>query len=114
MSFMCRTGLFVTPILLAAAFIAPAHAAAPETASGTIKSYECGDNCYLTIARSGSDDLVGLCAATECDPWNEDVAMPGDMIGRKVTVTIEMGEQTDAEGNVMGEFPSFTKITFKK
>ena len=38
--------------------------------------------------------------------------MPADFVGRAVTVTIEMGEQTDADGNVMGEIPAFTAITF--
>jgi hypothetical protein len=97
---------------LAVAAPGPSHAA--ETATGTIKSYECGDNCYLTVARSGADDLTGLCSAKECEPWNEVAEMPADMVGRKVTVTVEMGQQLDADGNVMGEFPSFTKIAFEQ
>ena len=110
-----RKGSPSLAILLVAAFaLSVFDVSASETVSGAIKGYECGDNCYLTIERKGGDDLTGLCSAIECDPWNEEVAIPEDMIGRKVTVTVEMGQQTDAEGNVMGEFPSFTKIAFDK
>lgn len=99
--------------MLAASTIIPAASLAADSASGTIKLYECGDNCYLTISNSAGEDVTGLCAATECDPWNEVAEMPADMIGRKVTVTIEMGQQVDGAGNVMGEFASFTKIVFE-
>ncbi|MFH1795672.1 MAG: hypothetical protein ABIK36_11200 [Pseudomonadota bacterium] len=83
-----------------------------DVVSGRIGLYECGDNCYLTIRTEDGEDLTGLCAAPECEAWNENAEMPADFVGRAVTVTIEMGEQTDADGNVMGEFPAFTAITF--
>lgn len=92
----------------AAAAALPAFAA--DTVSGTIKAYECGDNCYLTIATEAGEELVGLCAASACDPWNEEAAMPDAMVGKSVTVTVEMGQQVDGEGNVMGEFPSFVTV----
>lgn len=92
---------------------APASASMDtDVVSGEISSYECGDNCYLTIVSADGEELTGLCAAPECDAWNEVAEMPARFVGRAVTVTIEMGEQTDADGNVMGEFPSFTRITF--
>ncbi len=79
-------------------------------AMGVIKSYECGDNCYLTITTDKGEDLTGLCATDECASWNEMATMPDDMIGRKIEVLIGKGKQFDAEGNDMGEFPSFDKF----
>ncbi len=89
-------------------------AAAPAEgtkAAGVIKSYECGDNCYLTITTDKGEELQALCAADECNVWNEVAAMPDEMIGRTVEVTIESGKQYDGDGNEMGDFPSFTKVT---
>ncbi len=80
--------------------------------TGTIKSYECGDNCYLTIATDKGKELTALCVADECVPWNEQASMPEDMIGKKIEVTVGTGKQYDGEGNEMGEFSSFTKIVF--
>ncbi len=88
-----------------------AGAATDETnATGTIKSYECGDNCYLTITTDKGEELTALCAAQECTTWNENAEMPKDMIGKSVKVTIASGKQYDGDGNEMGDFPSFTKI----
>lgn len=89
-------------------------AAAPAEggkAAGVIKSYECGDNCYLTITTEKGEVLQALCAADECSAWNDVAAMPDEMIGRSVEVTIETGKQYDGDGKEMGEFPSFTKVT---
>lgn len=79
---------------------------------GTIQSFECGDNCYLTIATSNRTQLTGLCAASECDAWNEAVEMPADLVGRPVTVTLDVGTQYDGDGNEMGPFIAFSKIAF--
>jgi hypothetical protein len=100
-------------VLSIAGIQAPASASMDtDVVSGEIRAYECGDNCYLTILSEDGEELTGLCAAPECDPWNEVAEMPARFVGRAVTVTIEMGKQTDADGNVMGEFPAFTAITF--
>ncbi len=100
-------------LAIAAGLQTPASASmGTDVVSGEIRAYECGDNCYLTILSEDGEELTGLCAAPECDPWNEVAEMPARFVGRPVTVTIEMGEQTDAEGNVMGEFPAFTRIAF--
>lgn len=79
---------------------------------GQIVSFECGDNCYLTIATSERTRLTGLCAATECDPWNEAVQMPADLVGKSVTVTLDIGTQFDGGGNEMGPFIAFSEIAF--
>ena len=97
----------------AAGFAGAAFGKDAETAEGTIKEFSCGDNCYLTITpASGGEDLTGLCSAPACEPWNSETVMPDDQIGRKVKVKIEMGEQVDGSGTVMGEFPSFVTIDF--
>lgn len=80
---------------------------------GTIQSFECGDNCYLTIATSEHTQLTGLCTATQCEPWNEAVEMPADLVGRQVTVTLDVGTQLNAEGDVMGPFIAFTAIAYE-
>lgn len=92
--------------------VAPASAA--DTATGKIKEFSCGDNCYLTITPDKGEDLTGLCSAPACEPWNAEAVMPDDQIGRKVKVTIEMGQQVDGSGNVMGDFQSFVAIDFLK
>lgn len=90
----------------------PPSSAADQKASGTIKGYECGDNCYLTITTKGSEELTGLCVADACSGWNADAAMPAEFIGKRVEVTIGTGQQVDADGNLMGDFPAFTEIVF--
>lgn len=100
-------------LVIAFAVQTPASASMDtDVVSGEIRFYECGDNCYLTILSADGEELTGLCAAPECQAWNEVAEMPARFVGRAVTVMIEMGEQTDAEGNVMGEFPAFTRISF--
>ncbi len=90
-----------------------ATASAADSATGKIKEFSCGDNCYLTITPdAGGEDLTGLCSAPACEAWNAETVMPDDQIGRKVKVTIEMGQQVDGSGNVMGDFPSFVAIDF--
>ena len=37
---------------------------------GKIDSYECGDNCYLTIIDKSQKKITGLCVARECTAWN--------------------------------------------
>ena len=79
---------------------------------GKIVSFECGDNCYLTIATSERTQLTGLCAATACQPWNEAVELPADLVGTPVTVTLDVGTQFDGGGNDMGPFIAFSEIAF--
>jgi hypothetical protein len=41
----------------------PAVAKDPAKIIGTIKAFECGDNCYLTIVAQNGKEIVGLCVA---------------------------------------------------
>lgn len=95
-----------------AGLAAGAPARADDTLTGRIESFECGDNCYLTIADPRGEKLTGLCAAPECAPWNEKAAMPRAMKGKSVRVTLGTGQQTDADGAVMGEAMAFDRIEF--
>lgn len=87
-----------------------AAAAETDTVKGVIKSYECGDNCYLTITTDEGEELTGLCATDECASWNEVASMPEELIGRQIEAVVGKGRQYDADGNDMGEFPSFDKF----
>ncbi|SDA77560.1 hypothetical protein [Mesorhizobium qingshengii] len=80
--------------------------------TGTIRGFECGDNCYLTIVDRKKAEQVGLCAAPECESWNEQTVMPSRYKGKRVTVTVGQGQQVDDSGNVMGEMMAFKKIIF--
>jgi len=101
-----RTGL-VLAALLGAAIVAVVR---DEQQTGTIAGFECGDNCYLTIKTSGGGELTGLCVAEACEPWLVEAAMPAELVGKPVSVTVGVGQQLDNEGNVMGDFPSFTTV----
>lgn len=83
-----------------------------RTITGTIRNFECGDNCYLTIVDRKKAEQVGLCAAPECKDWNEQAAMPPRFKGKRVTVTVGTGQQVDGSDNVMGEMMAFKKIRF--
>ncbi len=82
-----------------------------RTIEGVISSYECGDNCYLTITDKRGEDHSGLCAADLCTPWNDVAAMPSSFKNRKVKASIGTGTQYDGAGNVMGEMDAFESIT---
>jgi hypothetical protein len=103
---ICLAGLLMLEIL------SPAQAA-DERIRGTIQSYECGDNCYLTIVDRSGVEHTGLCSAPECEEWNATAEMPSDLIGQRVRVTVSEGVQYDADGNEMGTMMSFTKIRFR-
>ena len=87
--------------------------AAQKTLEGTIRKFECGDNCYLTI-KTAKGEETGLCEAKACTPWFENQKMPRSMIGKKVKVTTATGVQRDASGNVMGKMTSFKTLDFVK
>ncbi len=82
-----------------------------DTVTAKIKSFECGDNCYLTITGADGKDVTGLCTADICKPWNDATEMPKDLIGRTISVKVGVGKQYDSAGNLMGEFPSFDNIS---
>jgi hypothetical protein len=80
---------------------------------GVIASYDCGDNCYLTIIDKNKKQRVGLCSATACQSWNEKVFMPAKFKGKKVRVRVSQGVQYDGAGNVMGEMDAFAGIEWQ-
>jgi hypothetical protein len=101
--------------LVAAAIVSSLPAAAAgKKAAGIITNFECGDNCYLTIKTEGGREITALCAARNCAAWNEQAEMPEKFMGRQVQVTIGVGEQYDGAGNLMGDFPAFTRMVVGK
>ena len=107
---MTKTVTILVAATAAALLATPAHAG--DTVAGQISAFECGDSCYLTIVGEGGTNFTGLCAAEACQPWNLEVAIPQDQIGRPVVVTVSTADQVDAEGNVMGSFVAFIDIAF--
>lgn len=95
-----------------AAFATPVEAA--QKLTGVIQSFECGDNCYLTIRLKNGKENTGLCVADVCEPWLERAEMPRRFIGKRVRVTVSAGQQVDGSGDAMGDFPAFSKIEFLK
>lgn len=77
---------------------------------GQIKSFEGGDNRYLTITIQDDGELSALCTSPECEPRNVEAAIPEDLIGAVVPVHAGAGLQVDGSGNIMGLFPAFTSI----
>lgn len=86
--------------------------APPEkTVKGTIISYECGDNCYLTVQDDQGAKHIALCSASLCDGWNEVAEMPANYMKKTVQVSIGRAKQYDGSGNEMGEMDAFDSIT---
>lgn len=83
-----------------------------KTLTGTIVSYECGDNCYLTLKDEQGTEHVALCTAPQCDSWNELAAMPASFLQKKVQVNLGRAKQYDGAGNEMGEMDAFDSISF--
>lgn len=90
----------------------PASTPTGKTLTGTISSYECGDNCYLTVKDEQGTEHVALCTAPQCDSWNEVAAMPKSFLKKKVQVSLGRAKQYDGAGNEMGEMDAFDSITF--
>jgi hypothetical protein len=61
----------LTALVISGLVSATPSVAEDKVETGTIKSYECGDNCYLTITTAKGEELTALCVADECVPWNE-------------------------------------------
>jgi len=80
---------------------------------GKIVAYECGDNCYLTLADEFGVRHVGLCVADICRPWNRVAEMPRRHIGRTVVAQIGMGRQLDGGGAAVGRMLAFRTLRFQ-
>lgn len=83
------------------------------TLEGKIVSFDCGDNCYLTIKTKDAQE-IGLCVAPECDPWNAEAAMPKALIGKSVKATIGIGERYMDDGTLVDHALSFRTVAVKK
>jgi hypothetical protein len=83
-----------------------------RTIEGKIKSFGCGDNCYLTISTPYGGDIVGLCVARECGPWNFFSKIPKEYLGKKVAVTVGVGDRIDGSGDLVDRAIAFTSVTF--
>lgn len=80
---------------------------------GVIASFECGDNCYLTVTLADGTERTGLCTAPLCRKWNEQTSMPAKFRGKQARITVNKGKQYDNEGNVAGEMDAFSQIEIK-
>lgn len=74
-----------------------------KTLEGTITSYECGDNCYLSIVDAKGKEHTGLCCEADIDEKS---------IGKKVRITVGKGSQYDGDGNAAEEMELFEKVEF--
>ena len=106
--------VWLSTLVLLLGHAAAAAGDAKETTTGRIVSFECGDNCYLTIKQANGAEMTALCAARACRPWNDAALMPTRLIGARVLVTIAAGRQYDGSGADMGEFPAFSRVDFVK
>lgn len=79
---------------------------------GQIVSFECGDNCYLTIRATDGEIIDGLCSAKECSAWNEKAEIPPEYIGVTVRAQVGTGVQIDASGKKRGVMRSFEQLIF--
>lgn len=82
----------------------------PRTFEGTITSYECGDNCYLTITDLQGQEQTGLCGASICELWGENESSFSRYQGKKVRITVDNGQRVDGEGEVIDEMDAYVKI----
>lgn len=111
---------FLSPLFLSIAFCAVIPPVLAEktvnnkSLIATIVSYECGDNCYLTVTDEQGTERVGLCAAPLCDTWNQAAEMPKKFVGKKISFVIGTGQQFNASGDLMGEMEAFMQIKLLK
>ncbi len=85
-----------------------------RTITGRIVSYECGDNCYLTIKDSKGKEHTGLCTASACQKWNENVEMPERYKGDMVRIQVGTDWRYDGSGDKQDRMDSYQKIDFIK
>ena len=111
------TKVFSAAFLLSILFMASGNVYAKSktrTITGRIVSYDCGDNCYLTIKDSKGKEHSGLCSAAVCQKWNEAVEMPERYKGDMVRIQVGTDWRYDDGGNRRDKMDSFQKIDFFK
>jgi tetratricopeptide (TPR) repeat protein len=69
----------------------------PNSVNGMITSYDCGDNCYLTIIDGSGQEHIGLCIAKLCQSWNEKAEMPRRFLKQRVRVVVGIGKKLVGE-----------------
>lgn len=88
-----------------------------KTVVGTISSFECGDNCYLTIIDKKGKEHHALCSDEVICQKMADNPEDSNLVGykgKKVKVTVGKGKQFDGAGNLMGTMDAFEKIVILK
>lgn len=100
----------VAGLIFASSFYLTVGNAKDKIIEGIISEYRCGDNCYLTIIDAGGKKHSGLCTASLCQKWNENVEMPAKFKGQKARIIVGKGVQYDGGGDVIGEMDAFEKI----
>ena len=80
------------------------------SAKGILSSYQCGDNCWLTITIENKEKSF-LCAAKECTDFDE-ATFKDNYSGKKVQLKISKDDVVDGSGKKQGESESVTSIEF--
>jgi hypothetical protein len=108
-----RIGQAVTVAVIYMLGATTAFAQSNGSLRGKISSYECGDNCYLTITDEFGATHTGLCVADACRSWNQAAHMPRRYIGRSVVARVGMGTQLDGSGAAVGRMMAFRALHFR-
>jgi len=78
--------------------------------SGAIKSFECGDNCWLTITQPDGQEETGMCVAKTCVPCWENQTMPTTFVGKNVQVKLGVRWKVDGNYERNGYAISFEEV----
>lgn len=108
-----RFGLLGSAFAAALLLASGAALAAGKPVEGKIVSFECGDNCYLTVKPDTGAEINALCGVGPCAKWAETAEMPASFVGRRVIGTLAKGMRYDGDGNKMGTYPSFESLKMK-
>lgn len=106
-----RIAFFGFAIFLA--LVPSSVSAAGKPVEGKIVSFECGDNCYLTLRTDAGTQIEALCGVGLCKTWAEAAEMPAAFVGRRVGGTLGRAPRFDGDGNKMDMFPAFESLTPK-
>lgn len=108
-----RRALLATAFAGSLLLASGAALAAGKPVEGRIVSFECGDNCYLTIQPDKGAEINALCGVGPCEKWAETAEMPASFVGRRVIGTLAKGMRYDGAGNKMGTYPSFETLKMR-
>ena len=75
-----------------------------------IQSFECQDNCYLTVVDDDNVNSTYLCQVDLCSSWAESELSLANIIGRHADIFIASGEQVNSDGDVMGTMEAVHEI----